>query len=212
MNWAFGKLKIPNATFSVHLGGIMKKNKAATDVAIIAIFFAIMLVINFLTSLVFNLWPIPIKPTLIQIPVIIASIVYGPRIGAILGGLMGIISLTVNTLVLLPTSYLFSPFVENGNFASLIITLVPRILIGITPYFVYKWLHNRTGLVIAGAIGSMTNTIFVLGGIFLLFSNVYSGNIQALLAVVFGTNAIAEMIISAILTLVLVPSLQKIKN
>ena len=36
----------------------MKKNKAATDVAIIAIFFAIMLVINFLTSLVFNLWPV----------------------------------------------------------------------------------------------------------------------------------------------------------
>ena len=118
----------------------MKKNKAATDVAIIAIFFAIMLVINFLTSLVFNLWPVPIKPTLVHVPVIIASIVYGPRIGAILGGLMGIMSVTVNTLTLLPTSYLFSPFVENGNFASLIIALVPRILIGITPYFVYKWL------------------------------------------------------------------------
>ena len=104
-----------------------------------------MLVINFLTSLVFNLWPVPIKPTLVHVPVIIASIVYGPRIGAILGGLMGIMSVTVNTLTLLPTSYLFSPFVENGNFASLIIALVPRILIGITPYFVYKWLHNRTG-------------------------------------------------------------------
>lgn len=190
----------------------MKKNKAATNVAIIAIFFAIMLVINFLTSLVFNLWPVPIKPTLVHVPVIIASIIYGPRIGAILGGLMGIMSVTVNTLTLLPTSYLFSPFVENGNFTSLIIALVPRILIGITPYFVYKCLHNRTGLVIAGAIGSMINTIFVLGGIFLLFSNVYNGNIQALLAVVFGTNAIAEMIISAILTLALVPSLQKIKN
>ncbi|MCW1043306.1 ECF transporter S component, partial [Streptococcus anginosus] len=82
----------------------------------------------------------PIKPTLVHVPVIIASIVYGPRIGAILGGLMGIMSVTVNTLTLLPTSYLFSPFVENGNFASLIIALVPRILIGITPYFVYKWL------------------------------------------------------------------------
>ncbi|MFV5772197.1 energy-coupled thiamine transporter ThiT, partial [Pediococcus acidilactici] len=87
----------------------------------IAIFFAIMLVINFLTSLVFNLWPVPIKPTLVHVPVIIASIIYGPRIGAILGGLMGIMSVTVNTLTLLPTSYLFSPFVENGNFASLII-------------------------------------------------------------------------------------------
>ena len=189
----------------------MKKNKTAVNVAVIAIFFAIMLVVNFLTNLVFNLWPIPIKPTLVHVPVIIASITYGPRIGAILGGLMGLMSITVNTLTLLPTSYLFSPFVENGNFASLIIALIPRILIGITPYYIYKWLHNRTGLMVAGAIGSMTNTIFVLGGIFLLFSNVYNGNIQALLAVIFGTNAIAEMIISAILTLTLVPTLQKIK-
>ena len=60
----------------------MKNNKAASNIATVAIFFAIMLVINFLTSLVFNLWPVPIKPTLIHVPVIIASIVYGPRIGA----------------------------------------------------------------------------------------------------------------------------------
>ena len=87
--------------------------------------------------------------------------------------------------------------------------MVPRILIGITPYFVYKWFHNKFGIVIAGAIGSMTNTIFVLGGIFFLFANVYSGDIKALLAVVFGTNAIAEMIISAILTLQLFQNYRK---
>ena len=162
----------------------MKNNKAASNIATVAIFFAIMLVINFLTSLVFNLWPVPIKPTLIHVPVIIASIVYGPRIGATLGALMGVISVTVNTLTLLPTSYLFSPFVENGNLSSLIVAMVPRILIGITPYFVYKWFHNKFGIVIAGAIGSMTNTIFVLGGIFFLFANVYSGDIKALLAVI----------------------------
>ena len=38
----------------------MKNNKAASNIATVAIFFAIMLVINFLTSLVFNLWPVPI--------------------------------------------------------------------------------------------------------------------------------------------------------
>ena len=86
----------------------MKKNKAATDVAIIAIFFAIMLVINFLTSLVFNLWPVPIKPTLVHVPVIIASIVYGPRIGAILGGLMGIMSVTVHSDIVTNKLSLFS--------------------------------------------------------------------------------------------------------
>ena len=54
----------------------------------------------------------------------------------------------------------------------------------------------------------MTNTIFVLGGVFFIFSNVFNGDIKALLAAVFGTNAIAEMIASAILTAAVVPVLE----
>ncbi|MCF1284308.1 ECF transporter S component [Streptococcus sinensis] len=183
-----------------------------SSVAQIAIFFAIMLVLHLLSSVIFNLLPVPIKPTIIHIPVIIASIIYGPRIGAILGTLMGLISVVTNTLVLLPTSYLFSPFVPNGNLNSLIIAMIPRILIGITPYFVYKWMKNKPGLVLAGAVGSMTNTVFVLGGIFILFSAVYNGDIQAMLALVLSANSISEMVISAILTVAIVPALEKVKK
>ncbi|KXT67776.1 MULTISPECIES: ECF transporter S component [Streptococcus] len=183
-----------------------------SSVAQIAIFFAIMLVLHLLSSVIFNLLPVPIKPTIIHIPVIIASIIYGPRIGAILGTLMGLISVVTNTLVLLPTSYLFSPFVPNGNLNSLMIAMVPRILIGITPYFVYKWMKNKPGLVLAGAVGSMTNTVFVLGGIFILFSAVYNGDIQAMLALVLSANSISEMVISAILTVAIVPALEKVKK
>lgn len=183
-----------------------------SSIAQIAIFFAIMLVLHLLSSVIFNLLPVPIKPTIIHIPVIIASIIYGPRIGAILGALMGIISVVTNTVVLLPTSYLFSPFVENGSINSLIIAMVPRILIGITPYFVYKWMKNKPGLVLAGAVGSMTNTIFVLGGIFILFSSVYNGDIRAMLALVLSANSISEMIISALLTVAIVPALEKLKK
>lgn len=180
--------------------------------ATIAMFFATMIVIHLLTSVVFNVLPLPIKPTLVHIPVIIASILYGPRIGATLGALMGVISVTHNTIVLLPTSYLFSPFVENGNLYSLMIAVVPRILIGISPYFVYKLFKNKSGLFVAGAIGSMTNTVFVLSGIFILFSNVFSGNIQAMIATILGTNAVAEMVISAFLTTIIVPRLEKLKK
>lgn len=183
-----------------------------SNIAPIAIFFASMVVIHLLSYIFFSILPLPIKPTLIHIPVIIASIIYGPRVGATLGFLMGMISLITNTVYLLPTSYLFSPFVPNGNLSSLIIAFVPRILIGITPYFVYKIMKNRVGLIVAGAIGSLTNTIFVLGGIFLLFSNVYSGNIQQLLAAVISTNSIAEMVISAVLTVAIVPVLETLKK
>lgn len=89
--------------------------KKQSNIAQIAIFFAIMLVIHLLSSVIFNLFPVPIKPTIVHIPVIIASILYGPKVGALLGALMGVISLITNTIVLLPTSYLFSPFVPNGK-------------------------------------------------------------------------------------------------
>ena len=90
--------------------------------------------------------------------------------------------------------------------------MLPRILIGITPYYVYKSMKNKVGLVIAGSIGSATNTIFVLGGIFLLFSNVYNGNIQTLLAVVLSANSTTELVVSAILTVSVVPILEKIRK
>ena len=128
------------------------------------------------------------------------------------GFLMGLLSLTVNTITILPTSYLFSPFVPNGNIYSAIIAIVPRILIGLTPYLVYKLMKNKTGLILAGALGSLTNTVFVLGGIFYLFGNVFDGNIQKLLATVISTNSIAELVISAVLTLAIVPRLQTLKK
>ena len=52
--------------------------KKQSKIAQIAIFFAIMLVLHLLSSVIFNLLPVPIKPTIIHIPVIIASILYGP--------------------------------------------------------------------------------------------------------------------------------------
>ncbi|MGT2934749.1 ECF transporter S component [Streptococcus castoreus] len=189
----------------------MNRHKSS-EISRIAIFFAMMLVIHFISNLVFNLWPVPIKPTLVHIPVIVASIMYGPRIGAILGGLMGLISIITNTVILLPTSYLFSPFVDNGNFASLMIAMVPRILIGITPSYCYKLIPNKVGLVLSGMVGSLTNTIFVLSGIFVFFATVFGGNIKTLLTAIISTNAIAEIVISALVTVALVPTLSKIKK
>ena len=61
-------------------------------------------------------------------------------------------------------------------------------------------------------VETFKNPVFVLGGIFFLFGNVYNGDIQLLLASVISTNSIAELIISAALTLVIVPRLEKIKQ
>lgn len=186
--------------------------KKQSKIATISIFFAIMLLMHLITSLIFTAYPLPIKPTLIHIPVIVASILYGPRIGMSLGFLMGLMSMITNTVVLQPTSYLFSPFNEQGNLYSLIIAFVPRILIGITPYYIYKAIKGKWGLILAGALGSLTNTCFVLGGIFIFFSQLYQGNIKLLLAAILSTNSLAEMVISTLLVTAIIPRLEKIRK
>ena len=185
--------------------------KKSSSISRIAIFFAVMITIHFVTSFILQFVPSGIQPTLVHIPVVIASIIYGPRTGAILGLLMGLFSLTMNTLVLTPASYLFSPFVPHGNLYSLLIALVPRILIGVTPYFVYRWIHNRTGLMVAGMIGSMTNTVFVLSGIYFFFGNSFGGGIQNFLGLIVSTNSLIEVIATVLITSAVVPSLEKLK-
>lgn len=52
-----------------------------------------------------------IKATIIHIPVIIGSIVLGPKIGALLGGIFGLTSLINNTVVPALLSFVFSPLI-----------------------------------------------------------------------------------------------------
>ena len=173
---------------------------------------ATMVVIEVLSQTIFAAFALPIKLTLTHIPVIIASIVYGPKIGAYLGGFMGIMSIVRNTIVYTVGSYLFSPFVEGGTWASAVIAIVPRILIGIFPYFIYKLLQNRLGLMLSGVLGAFTNTFFVLLGIYFLIPNFYSAGGKTLMATIFTINSVAEMVIAGLLTLSITPMLLRLKK
>ena len=184
-----------------------KKNKA-NQTAQLALLIATMVVIEVLSQTIFAAFALPIKPTLTHIPVIIASIVYGPKIGAYLGGFMGIMSIVRNTIVYTVGSYLFSPFVEGGTWASAVIAIVPRILIGIFPYFIYKLLQNR----LSGVLGAFTNTFFVLLGIYFLIPNFYSAGGKTLMATIFTINSVAEMVIAGLLTLSITPMLLRLKK
>ena len=186
---------------------MMNKKNKANPTAQLALLIATMVVIEVLSQTIFAAFALPIKPTLTHIPVIIASIVYGPKIGAYLGGFMGIMSIVRNTIVYTVGSYLFSPFVEGGTWASAVIAIVPRILIGI-----YKLLQNRLGLMLSGVLGAFTNTFFVLLGIYFLIPNFYSAGGKTLMATIFTINSVAEMVIAGLLTLSVTPMLLRLKN
>ena len=161
----------------------------------------------------------PINATTMHIPVIIASIVLGPRLGAFLGGTFGLISMIRSTVVQTPLSFVFSPFIpvigtDHGSLKALLIAFIPRILIGIVPYFVFKGMQkliknkaNTVSLCIAGLAGSLVNTILVMNMIYFLFQQDYAQVIgkninavySAVLAVIF-TSGVPEAIVAGLAT------------
>ncbi|AIM25293.1 ECF transporter S component [Melissococcus plutonius] len=147
-----------------------------------------------------------INPTTMHIPVIIASIILGPKIGGMLGGTFGLISMIRATITPSPTSFVLSPFIpvigtNHGSLKALLIVFIPRILIGVVPYFIYRWLSKlfknkkqSISLFIAGIAGSLTNTILVMNMIYFLFADTYAQ------AVGKGGNVIYWTIIGTIVT------------
>ena len=160
------------------------------------------------------------RATIVHIPVIIASLLLGPKKGAALGFLFGLTSFINNTMNPTPTSFLFTPFFSlgetSGNFSSLIICFVPRILVGVVPYYVYQFCQNlskkeeisQIGLILSGICGSLTNTLLVMNLTFIFFKEEYAlANNKTVSAVygfilsIIGINGVPEAIIAGILTL-----------
>ncbi|HIY57904.1 MAG TPA: ECF transporter S component [Candidatus Tetragenococcus pullicola] len=160
----------------------------------------------------------PINATTLHIPVIIASIILGPKIGAFMGGCFGLISMIRSTIIITPLSFVFSPFVAplgstgSGSWKALLIAFIPRILIGIIPYYVYigcQQLFTKKkktfSLFLAGLLGSITNTILVMNMIYFLFQKDYAeimgkaGNAVygAILTVIF-TQGVPEALVGGI--------------
>ncbi|PCR98957.1 ECF transporter S component [Lactococcus fujiensis] len=194
----------------------MRKSKAS-DIAILSILIATIVVIQVLSTIVYSVWPMPIAPTLAGIPVIIASVVLGPKRGAIVGFAMGFILFIQATITPGVTNWLFTPFIpvpgtNHGSIWAIVITFVPRILIGVFPYYVYKLSKNRLGAGLAGFVGSMTNTILVLSFIFIFFGHYLKWSFAYLITAIVTTNSLVEAVAAIILTAAIVPALMKSRN
>lgn len=156
-----------------------------------------------------------IKATTVHIPVIIGAILLGPMAGAILGGVFGICSLISNTMVPSLLSFAFSPFLSTtgalGALKAIWVSVGCRILIGVAAgwlFILFKKLKkdNILTLAVTGFVGSMINTILVMGSIYLLFAQQYAQakevGITAVWGLIMGTvtaSGVPEAIAAAIL-------------
>ncbi|MFD3158124.1 ECF transporter S component [Haloimpatiens sp. FM7330] len=161
---------------------ILSKRKISTkQITIIGMLSAISIVLG-----VTGLGYIPIPPvhtTIMHVPVIIGSLLEGPVVGAFLGLIFGLTSMFQAIKTPTPVSFIF---------LNPLVAIVPRILIGITPYYTYKVLSKlpfkinksksskgkHTVLdymdsILSIAVGSFTNTIGVLGMMYILYFDAF---------------------------------------
>ena len=136
-----------------------------------------------------------IKATTVHIPVIVGAILLGPSAGVILGAVFGICSLISNTMAPTLLSFAFSPFLSTTGLAGVLkaiwISVGCRILIGLISGWLWILfrrikLNTYLSLVITGFIGSMVNTVFVMGSIYFLFAQEYARAQEVAVTAVFG--------------------------
>ncbi len=228
-------------------------------------------------TIVLSLTPLGLIPlgfisaTTMHIPVIIGAIAEGPIVGALVGLIFGVSSL-LNALLRNPSPVSFV-------FYNPLISVFPRILIGITSYYAYRacqnigdkklknlskilWIAISIGLIyllyknitegksllniifviillavviglfmysrkskkdfpiaIGAFVGSMTNTILVLGGIYLIYAESYVKTLglpmdsarSAILGVTI-TSGIPEAILSVILSTAVIKALKSTRR
>lgn len=191
----------------------MQSNNSKTYELVLTALFVAIIVVMASTPLGF-IPLVVINATTLHIPVIIGSLFLGPKKGGFLGGVFGITSFIKSTLVPSPSAFIFSPVAaltmlphnSIGEavlivFKSSFIAIVPRIMIGIVPYFVYVGIKKAISSEKKAVVGTIINVVisFILGfGVFAFFNKMIAEGkvgmnvtVAQILGVVLGIAAFA---------------------
>lgn len=200
--------------------GMGKSRENVRKMVVVAMLSGICLFLG-LTGLGFI--PLPLfKLTILHLPVIIGAIIEGPVAGAAIGFIFGLFSIYQN--ITTPTP--MSPFFYNP-----LVSILPRVLIGVVSYYIYSFLktkfkNRKISIGIAAILGSLTNTIGVLGSIYLIYFKDYAsilmekgsitsysrGTVTFALLSIVGTNGIAEAVLSALVSIPVVIAIFKMQK
>lgn len=188
------------------------KNVNVRKMAIIGVLSAV----SIMMSMIPGIGYIPIGPTnatIMHIPVIIGSIIEGPIVGATVGFIFGLTSLI---------KALTQPTITSFAFINPLVSILPRVLIGILAYYIYEFTMKLTkkasisGL-LAGGLGSIINTAGVLGMIYILYgarfaevSGASASTAGTFIFTLAATNGIPEAIVGALVVSPVVMALKKV--
>ncbi len=158
--------------------------------------------------------PLPgAKATIMHIPVIIGSIIGGPMVGMTIGLIFGIFSIMQNIM---------APNILSFAFINPLVSVLPRVLIGFTSYYVYKLNFTKNDSLkigLATVVGSLTNTFGVLTMIYILYAAKFAASKGIDPSIAAKTiysiaiiNGVPEAIIATIITIPVILSIKKMKK
>ena len=145
------------------------------------------------TRLGFIPWPTGASLTIMHVPVIIGAVLEGPLVGLGIGLIFGIFSMIQAAVA--PTGP------ADVWFTNPLLSVLPRLFIGPITWVIWQGLKKipAVGLIAAGIVGSLTNTVLVLTMIGLLGFLPW-----AALGPIAIANGLPEAGISALITLLVV--------
>lgn len=158
--------------------------------------------------------PLPfVKATIMHIPVIIGAIIEGPIVGALIGLIFGVFSII---------QAIMTPNVLSFAFINPLVSVLPRVLIGITSYYAYALLRGRKETLrigISAAVGTVTNTFGVLTMIYILYARSYAKavniSVDSAAKAIYGvavTNGTFEVIFAIVITIPVILAIKKIRK
>jgi uncharacterized membrane protein len=180
-------------------------NNVVKKIAVAGVLSSIVIVLG-ITGLGFIILPPPFGSlTILQVPVVIGAILEGPFVGLFIGLLFGIFSIIQSSIIAaspVDMAFMTYPF----------IALIPRMLIGPAAWLCYALISGQLwnkkkppliaisiAIVVSAVVGSLVNTVLVLGGLGLL--KIFPWEVIFPVA---ALNGPVEAIVSAIITFVVV--------
>jgi uncharacterized membrane protein len=142
-----------------------------------------------------------VSATILHIPAILGGVLEGPVVGLIVGLIFGI------------SSWLQAPTEQppvNLWFSNPLVSVLPRLFIGVTSAFVYRALYKRNeflALGTAGAVGTLTNTVLVVGMIIILGYAPAAVIVPAVML-----QAIAEVVVAVIIVIAVIAAWKGIEG
>ena len=148
--------------------------------------------------------------------VAVGTLLLGLPSGLVQGFAFGTISFI---MALTGPSGLVAPILANSWLLVFVMCYLPRILVPLAVHGVYKLTmklsgKDKLGLILGGAAGSVTNSVFYLGLMMLCYIPMLSEHpgVPATIAGILQTASVPECIAAGIITPVLVLALRKIKR